>query len=123
MPMNEIVIKFGYGARADGISPVQNTETLGEASGKRQFLFDKQHRDPLFLDQAQNDIADLVDDVRLNTFGGFIENQEFRIDGQRATDDERFVAGHRTDCPPTFVDLPSATSSTAPLSRSITIVR
>ena len=34
----------------------------------------------------QDDVADLVDDVRLNAFGGLVEDQQRRLEHERAAD-------------------------------------
>src|SRR5690606_16517502 len=55
---------------------------------ERQLLLDEQHREVRLLVELQNDVADLVHDVRLNAFGRLIQDQELRLQHQGSTDRE-----------------------------------
>ena len=62
--------------------------SLGHAARERQFLFDQEHGQPLFAVQLQDNIADFVNDIRLNSFGGLVENQQLRFEHERSADRE-----------------------------------
>ena len=53
-----------------------------KAAREREFLFDQEHRQPFFLVESQDDVANFVDDVWLDSFGGLIENQQLRLEDQ-----------------------------------------
>src|SRR5690606_35432450 len=65
-------------AAGDDSAFVDDAELARNATCERQLLFDEQHGQLLLLIELEDDIADLVDDVRLNAFGRFIEDQELR---------------------------------------------
>ena len=74
---------------------VQNAELARHAAREGQLLFDQQHGQSFFLIQPQHDIADFVNDVGLNAFGRLIENQQLRLEHQRAADRELLLLAAR----------------------------
>src|SRR5450432_159959 len=83
MPANHLVGQVGDLAAGDDLAPVENAEAAGDPAREGQLLLDQQHGDP-FLDKPDDDLADLVDDVGLNPLGGLVEDQQLRIERQRA---------------------------------------
>src|SRR5688500_15870920 len=67
---------------------VEDPEFTRNAASERQLLFDEQHGEISLFVQTQDDIADLVNDVRLDAFGGLIEDQQAGFEHQRAPDGE-----------------------------------
>src|SRR5215510_14706405 len=65
---------------------VEDAELAGHAAREGELLLDDQNSKAGFAVQLQNNVADLVDDVGLDTFGGFIENQQFRLEHKSAAD-------------------------------------
>ncbi len=60
--------------------------SLATRRAKGSFLLDQQHGETFFLIQPKNDVANFVDDVGLNSFCGFVENEQIRLEDQRAAD-------------------------------------
>ncbi len=58
------------------------------ATRKRQLLFDQKYSQALFPVQLQDNIANFVDDVWLDSFGGLIENQQLRLEDQGSANRE-----------------------------------
>src|SRR5260370_40930396 len=79
-----------FADRTGGDTPafVENAELARHAPGEWQFLLDQQHGKPLFLVQLPNDVADFVDDVRLNPFSRLVKNQQLRFEHEGAADRE-----------------------------------
>src|SRR5215471_1165813 len=80
----------------------ENSERARHAAGKRQLLLHEQHRDPGLSIETQDDVADLVDDVRLDAFGGFVEDQQLRFEDERSADRQLLLltAGKISALPP-----------------------
>src|SRR4029077_9409175 len=55
---------------------------------KRKLLLDQQHRQTRLLVQPEKDVADFVDDIGLNPFGRLVEDEERRLEHERASDGE-----------------------------------
>src|SRR5450755_3452098 len=83
MPSNHLVGQLGDLAARDDLAAIENAEAPGNPAGEGQLLLDQQHGDP-FVDQSDDDLADLVNDVGLNPLGGLVEDQQLRIERQRA---------------------------------------
>ena len=75
----------GPGQRA---SFVQHAEIAGHTACERKLLLHQKHGEPTLAVEFQEDIANLVHDIRLNAFGGLIQNQQLRFKNQRAPDCE-----------------------------------
>ena len=58
------------------------------AAGKLDVLFDEDDRQAALAVEAQDDLLDLLDDRWLDAFGRLIEQQHFRLGGERARDGE-----------------------------------
>src|SRR5450432_2333028 len=82
MLLNNLVSKLANRAFHNDRAATHDDECVGEFFAKIQILFDQQdaHRAFEFL----NRVADLVDDVRLNALGRFVEQDHFRIGEQSA---------------------------------------
>src|SRR5271154_2005409 len=61
----------------------KDAELAGYAARKWQLLLNKQYSQALLLVQPQDNVANFVDDVGLDSFGGLIENQQLRFENER----------------------------------------
>src|SRR3954471_11478809 len=83
VPPDQVVGQVADRARRDRVPAVENHEAAGEATRERQLLLDHQHRHTLFM-QMRDDVADLRHDVRLDALRRLVEDQQLRIQRQRA---------------------------------------
>ena len=74
---------------------LENAEFAGDPPRERQLLLDQQHRDARVAIEPQDDVADLVHDVRLNAFGRLVQNQQRRLEHERAADRELLLLSAR----------------------------
>ena len=65
---------------------LQHVEVAGDPPGEWQLLLDQQDRQPRLAIQLQDDVADVVDDVRLDSFGGFVQDEQLRLEHEGARD-------------------------------------
>src|ERR1043166_1821888 len=109
MLLDQFVVKFGNGAVGHDAAPVHDVKAVADIDTKIEILFDEEDADfsfpPQLLDGIANFIdalafvrieavgpeffnrfADLVNDVRLNPFGRFVQEKYLGIREQRATD-------------------------------------
>jgi len=75
-------------AGGDFASLVENAELAGDAAGKGKLLFDQQNGQALFLVQAQDNVANFMNDVGLDAFGRLVEDQDLWFEHQGAADRE-----------------------------------
>src|SRR3979490_838926 len=73
---------------SDTAALIENAELARHAACERQLLLDQQHGKPFFLVQLQDDVADFVDDIGLNSFGRLVKNQQLRFEHEGAADRE-----------------------------------
>ena len=76
------------GAAGHAAAFFENAELAGDPPRERQLLLDQQHRDARVPIEPQDDVADLVHDVRLNAFGRLVQDQQLRLEHERAADRE-----------------------------------
>ena len=82
-----------------------NSETRRHPQHQFEVLFDQQDRQRLLLDNTPQRACDLLHDRRLNAFGGFVQQQEFRFADEGTHDRELLLlsARHRAGAlPPPF---------------------
>jgi len=60
-------------------SALHDEVAVGEGPGEVEILLDDQDRDVQLLADAQQGILDLLDDIGLDAFGGFVEQQQLRL--------------------------------------------
>lgn len=73
-------------AAGHAVSFVDKVELTGYRPRKRQLLLDEKNGDTGFAIQPQDDVANLVNDIRLNAFRGLVENEQLRLERQRPPD-------------------------------------
>lgn len=83
-----IVAEFGHGAGGADRSALKDGEVITELAAEIQILLDEQYRHFSLLAEHPDRIPDLVDDVWLDAFGGFIKNEELGLCEERAADGE-----------------------------------
>ena len=66
-------------AAGHAVSFVEKAEPAGDTPRKRQLLLDEKNGDTGVAIQPQDDVANLVDDVRLDAFSGLVENCKVRF--------------------------------------------
>src|SRR6267143_4240748 len=86
MRADELVRQIGNRARRDSAAVVENAELARHATREWELLLDQEYGNACFLVEFQNDIADFVDDVGLNSFGRLVENKQLRFEHKRAAD-------------------------------------
>src|SRR5580698_10416463 len=80
---NQIVGQIGDRPARDHLAAIDDAKAPPDPAREGQLLLDQQHRDPL-VDQADDDVADLTHHVGLNALGRLVEDQQLRIERQRA---------------------------------------
>ncbi len=65
---------------------VREVESVTHAQTEIERLFDEQDADVPFFFNFQKRVTDEVNDVWLDAFGGFVEDQNFGVSEQRAGD-------------------------------------
>src|SRR5206468_2338976 len=88
MRVDHLIGQIADDAGRDPAALVQNAKVARDAARKRELLLHQQYGEALFLVQLQNDVADLVDNIWLNSFGRLVENQQLRFEHERAADCE-----------------------------------
>src|SRR5690606_10299921 len=87
MLADQRIAKIAHAVARDDAALFHQPEFAANALGEREFLFDEQYRQP-FAVQPLDDIADLVDDVGLDAFVGFIQYQNRWFQYKSSTDRE-----------------------------------
>ncbi len=73
-------------------------KSLATRRRERQLLLDEQHRDArTVLIEPQDDAADLVHDVRLDPLGRLVQDQQARLEHERAADRELLLLAAARD--------------------------
>src|SRR5690606_13219679 len=62
---------------------------------ERQLLLDEQHGEIRLFVELHDDVADLVDDVRLNPLGRLVQDQELRLEHHRSSDRQLLLLSAR----------------------------
>src|SRR5205814_9617461 len=80
----------------------EQPEIARDTPREPELLLDEEQRDPVVATEGEQNVADLVHKVRLNAFGGLVENQQRRLDDQRARDRKLLLlaAGEIAAAPP-----------------------
>ena len=101
MALDDVVRQLVHGAGRDVSASIEHAEVLAHAPRERQLLLDEQDRQAALLVQADQHVADLMHDVRLDAFGRLVEDQEPRSEHERASDRELLLlaAGERAGVP------------------------
>src|SRR5882672_8438905 len=88
-------------AGCDDPSVIDHQKSVAEPTRHLDMLFRQQKRDAELLVQRQQRVANLMDDIRLDTLGWFIEQQHLGTDGERACDRELLLlpAGQQAGAP------------------------
>src|SRR6516165_9817798 len=73
MLLHDFVSQLRDGALGDDAAPIQDREIVGQLPAEFQILLHQKDRDGL-LSQKLNDLANLVDDVGLDSLGWFVED-------------------------------------------------
>lgn len=63
--------------------PIQNRKPIRILPRKRQLLLNQQHRQPVFFDEAANNLPNLRHNIRLNPLPRLIQNQQTGLNHQR----------------------------------------
>src|SRR5712692_9352082 len=95
MVADEIVGELVDRTVRDASSLLEKPEVARDAPREAQLLFDQKHRQARRAVEREQDVADLVHEVRLDPFGGLVENQQRRLDDQRARDRELLLLAAR----------------------------
>src|SRR5258708_33113660 len=88
MRPNHLFRQFDDRTDSNTATLVENAELARHPACERQLLLDQQHGKPFFLVQLQDNIADFVDDIGLNSFGRLVKNQQLRFEHEGAADRE-----------------------------------
>ena len=100
--MHKFIGEVANISRGDASALIEDRKVTGDAAGEGQLLLDEKNCQAFFLVQPQDDIADFMNDVGLNSFSGFVEDQQSGIENQRPADGELLL-------------LPSGEIATAPM--------
>src|SRR5215469_1417405 len=95
MRVGDLVGQFSDFSRSDLPAVREYTELAGHATREWQLLFHQKHSQPLFPVQFEDNVADFVDDVRLYTFGGLVENQQLGLENQCSTNRQLLLLSAR----------------------------
>ena len=99
-------VEFGHRSVGDHASVIDHEERVSEPARHLDVLFGQKQRDAELAIERKQGLADLVDDVRLDAFGRLVEQQHFRIDGERAGDRELlFLSAGQETGPAVEIDL------------------
>src|SRR5438445_12900406 len=85
---NHFIRQFVDGAAGNAPPFFENAELAGHAPGEAQLLLDQEHRDSRLPIELEKNIPDLVHDIGLDPFGGLVQNEQRRLEHERATDRE-----------------------------------
>lgn len=95
MRASHVVFRVGDRAGGDAAILFENPEFASDPAGERQLLLDQEKGDTGFAVEPEEDIADLANDVRLNTFGRLVETEQRRLEHERAADGELLLLPSR----------------------------
>src|SRR4051812_14128031 len=75
MAANQVVVQLGRGASGHHAAAVHNVEALAELADEVEVLLDQHDGHIALGDELFQDMADLLDDVGLDAFGGLVEEE------------------------------------------------
>jgi len=81
----------------DNAAPLQYHITIGEVPGEVQILLHDQNGHVQRRTHELQRILDLLYDIRLNSFGGFVQQEQPRLTGQRPADGKLLLLSARED--------------------------
>src|SRR5438445_5319430 len=86
--LHDGLVQVRDGAFRDNRAAVHDVKAVGHAQAEIQILLHEQDADIPFFPDPEERVADLVNDVRLDAFGGFVEDQDLGIGEHGAGDGE-----------------------------------
>jgi len=95
MPPHQFLVQFADRAAGHEPSPLHEAKPIRDPSREGELLLDEEHREALVAVEAQDDVADLGDDVGLDTLGRLIQDEEPWLQDQRAADGELLLLAAR----------------------------
>src|SRR5579883_2740098 len=94
MAMHQLLCQPGDRPSSHEPALVEYAEVARHSAGERQLLLHEQHCQSRGA-QPDDDIADLMHDVRLNALGRLVEDEQGRLEHQRAADRELLLLAAR----------------------------
>src|SRR3954462_8030545 len=88
MSAHHFIRQFGNRACGNFSALIEDAELACNAPGEGKFLLDQQDSEPCNLVQFQNNIPDFMNNVRLNSLGGLIQDEKLRFEYERPADRE-----------------------------------
>src|SRR5262245_54814555 len=82
---HEGLVKVADGTIHNDGSSIHNVKPIRDREAKIEILLDQEDADFSFLLDREKSFADLIDDIRLNSFCWFIQDQHFGIGKQGAS--------------------------------------
>src|SRR5688572_27844105 len=83
---DKILAQFCNRSLNNDRAPIHNVKTISDLEAKVEILLDQKNADLSLVLDFEKRFADLVDDIGLNSFGRFIENENPGIREQGARD-------------------------------------
>lgn len=83
---HDLVCQLADSSLGNSTAVGDDTKFVGHAARERQLLLNEKHGEAILLVQLQEDAADFVNDVGLDSFAGLIENQQLRLQDKRSAD-------------------------------------
>ena len=83
MRVHHFVGELADGAGSDASSVGENAEFAAHAAREWELLLDQKHSEAFFFVEPEDDVADFVDDIGLDAFGGLVEDQQLRLKDER----------------------------------------
>ena len=88
MPVHDVVGQFRRFALPDDRAPVHHVEIVPDAAHEFEILLRQQNRRTALALDVADDVANLLDDVRLDPLARFVEQEQFRLRRQRPREGE-----------------------------------
>ena len=86
--MDEVFGEVGGFSFGHNLASVHDEEVVGEFPDEIEVLFYDEYGHVFGGDQVLEHFSDLLNDVGLNAFGGFVEDEEFGVGGEGSADGE-----------------------------------
>lgn len=86
MGLHHFISEFLYCSLRNNRATIHDNENVRQLPAKIEILFDEEDADPILLAEDFEGIANLIDDVWLNAFRGFVKNEHLRICEQGSGD-------------------------------------
>ena len=90
-----ILQQVGTGSMMDDAAAIQNNRVIGEAENLLGFLFDNDHRQAFVPRQTAQGTQHFIDDDRGKAFRRLVQQQQARIEHQRAADRQHLLFAAR----------------------------